>query len=58
MNSVADGGRLTIVLVGPASSVHIRRWVTTLSDAGTEWWWLVWRLVHVFPVSICASRPG
>lgn len=34
VRAVADRRRLTIVLVGPASSVHIRRWVTTLSSAG------------------------
>lgn len=31
---MADARALTVVLVGPASSVHVRRWVTTLGGAG------------------------
>lgn len=31
---MADRDHLTIVLVGPASSVHVRRWVSTLRSAG------------------------
>jgi glycosyltransferase involved in cell wall biosynthesis len=31
---VPDRDSLTVVLLGPASSVHVRRWVTMLSNAG------------------------
>jgi glycosyltransferase involved in cell wall biosynthesis len=31
---MADRPALTVVLLGPASSVHVRRWVTTLSSGG------------------------